>query len=469
MSADWRNLSGYNPFWSNLWGMVGHGAADAGALAGGAKSLTLPAGITLVTASPAHPHASTLGEKVLKFDLNSATHEQYIDNDSGATITGVIDNSKRWGVMIQFLLYLDSTKLPTGDWKIMGALQSANDTGAAADWKLEGEASTGKPKLYVNNTLVATGSAAFTLDAWRYVELWHIFNATGGADLATDQWVVRSSSAATGAVSWTTLINANVNSSNALVTQIAYFGRFYLGATDAEGAGKEMNLANISSGWQDADNPLGILRMDFMTPNGETANAAYKDANGGTGGTAPTDGTRVDDCAVGGATDDGTTVDEYASATAVTVEQMYTMDTPAYATGSDIIIGVRHVARSNFFAVGKGGSAQLWPIISDGTTLITANGNDSISQNDNGAYISRIHTERLDPSSALWTAASLAGLECGVQITKNAVAVTTRWTAHTAMIPYQLSTETGTAVDAPNKTVGRLIQLNQAVKRSGFF
>lgn len=206
MTADWRRFSGYNPYWDST---------DWAAYTGGiGHTMTLPAGVTLNATPHAHPFAGACNERVIEFDLASATHELTVvtgcNNYDGEGVTNVPpDNSKRWGLMAVFDLYLDSTKMPTTDFRVLydgGTFGFLGELWSTTD---------GMVKLYNSaGALIGTSTTALTLNAWQQLELWRVLNDATGASLVPNQWVVRKIDNIASTIDETTLIN--VRSGDAL-------------------------------------------------------------------------------------------------------------------------------------------------------------------------------------------------------------------------------------------------------------
>ena len=370
----------------------------------------LSSGHTHVT-SPAHPWAGALGEYVNQIDMNNAgavyLQNQRYFNDSPASPP---DNTKRWAVRVSFLHRRNSTSLSSSRVIVEGT------TGLSGprDFILK-EKTDRQLELYVDSTLVATTTSALTADTWYQLEIWEVFNNPDGSARSTRQWVVRaiSSSSATdwnsGNLTIQTLIDVDVSSSavwSLSTTSIR------MGETTANGAGALHFSANLAVGWEDADDPFGIIRVDQMVPN---ATGATNDWTTITAGGVDVDesGTAVPDNAT---TLDSTSILAASSPDTVT----YDLTSPAYITTGDQPISARLAVNTLMPVPGKGEVHQMFPVMSDGSTLDVG----TVTLGANNTWQNLITVWKDMPGAAAnagFTVANLTDLEAGVRGTTTAV------------------------------------------------
>lgn len=391
--------------------------------------VTMPAGVTNVT-TPAHPYASTAGERLQEFDLNSSAHlMDPLDTRSPAPGSDLPpDSTKRWAFVRSMLVRWNTTD-PSSDARILGGGSNNYDVRRTPSKTLA---------LYFNGSKIAESSATFSADTWYRIEQWEIFKDSSGTDLATKQHVVRLISGLTTTIVSTVFINANHGSPSS----VANGATCDVGENTARGAGAKMWAAGYVNCWEDADDPAGPWRFDWMLPD---ALGTWGDFNSGTG-TNP-DFADVDDCASNGVPDDATTTDEKIISAVGTYRQTYGFGSPFYVTSSDLIRCVTCWYRYWFGSGPKGGTLTGYIRMSDGTNnrdVVVSGGTDAFKEN--GMHAS------LTPAAGEWTHGDLAGLEGGHRYEASGSwsgNVTVKVTALVMIITYVKSGEDTDALPAP--------------------
>ncbi|MHB8502633.1 MAG: hypothetical protein ACYDHE_17055 [Candidatus Acidiferrales bacterium] len=279
--------------------------------------------------------------------------------------------------------------------------------------------------------IVATSTAMLPLNPFIQLEVWEGYKDSAGNALATKQWVVRTLTLFP--LTYTTFINVNVNPGQNLG-----IGGFNGTIGDVSTyPSPAMKVCNVWGGWEDADNPMGVHRIDLMRPSVIKGVGHLNQWPG--------------NCAnVNEALPDDATTQDTVSVINATLSQLYKLNDPFYIAAADlltdsVIIGVDLLRPP----LGKNVTNALEPLASNGvtdapyTSVVTTN-----------IWINSLRMVRavdLNGGVAVpWTLPQLQGLQLGALATTNDTAAELfHMSTVAALTGYQKAGEAGTALPAP--------------------
>lgn len=435
---------------------------------GGTTTLTIPTGITHNN-TPGDPLSGSLSETWAKFDA-SGSH-------GGVTNGGITwgtrydltargdgtddspssppDNSSRWAYTRRSFYYIDGR--PTSPALIM--LDSNYlTTGRAGNWGILYNVD-GSVSLVINDVVVATSSAVLPLNTVFALSVWAAPNATGGARLPVDQWVVRYTTGVGGTLVHNELINVSATLSAG--TPMGVPRGFSSGETTGRGS-FNYYMRNLAWGWEDGDAPFGLVRGDFLDVNAIGHDNQWT-VVGAAGANVDESGTGVP--ATGAAEEDTTTPNINQ-----TMLETYKHSGVHYVAAGDspitLVTAFRVIKPTSG---GKGDVPLLQAILSDGTTDYIP----STQPNAGAAYQDFIVAWLDNPGGTSgWTVAQIsAAHEVGLKAltTGASSGIVYKNADITRFIAYQKSGETMPALPPPPPVKRRSFFLGQAVNRSARF
>lgn len=397
------------------------------------------AGVTYET-TPTPPQGTTLGERWIKFDGNSAVHDWYWRVPNSLNYPdGVftIDTTKRWAARLQFL-FRHGTSAGVGDTLPTADAVIWSNAAAAGTLTLY-YTTTGKLRLVEGGVDVGTGSTTLTVNTNYIIEIWEVRNNNAGVDLANNHFVVRLISGFGGALTITNEVDALCDDTGIHLAVSGATTQSF-GEVVARGANFVFYVSQMSMGFEDADDPYGIVRVDRLDINGVSA---LRNEWGGTAADIDEDAPAATPTT--GAVPDATDTDSVAviSPTTTTARQLYLLSSPSYAVSADAILVVNCGYRKLEPVTSKNTQLTFYGGIADGTT----DRYGAMPENESAQYQTEYMVFELNHASAAWAHADLAGLEVGVKVVTTD---TTSRTAHiatiTTFVGYRKSGETTAVV-----------------------
>jgi hypothetical protein len=400
------------------------------ALNGNTYGINSEAGGLVSVTTPANPLGGRYMEMAASGDARVQPRDDYNAAD-GATWAAP-DNTKRWGRR-WWRLWRKNQNPDTYDGSSDYLRQwSGSEWTMGVDTAGHAVCHVAYASPFVSETrTMATALANDTDYAW---EVWRIYKDSSGTDLTNQHWIFRVYTLSAGnpatVVDEVNLYLPASTNPGTLVRLGTMKGPFtgFGGNTGMKSWG-----SHHYSAWEDADNPLGVIRIEILHPSSA---GNYNDLTN--------DYTYWDETPP----DDTTTMRQKNSASTLVT---YKGTDKLAATGigaSDSVAYVQVIRRNCTTAEGKGATGTCATMIYKGGAETLTDYVTELSNNTWSSY-SYAFLKQPDGTSA-WTQASLSNLEVGVALQRNGQ-VTHQQTAMLALVAYQASGETIPALSAPDR------------------